>query len=192
MMCKLDNTGKTTVAAIYGGILHDLGILSKGDIVVKNPSDFIGSVLGESEKKTSAILEATVGCVLVIDEAYGLHSKGGGDVYKAAVIDTLVAKVQGVPGDDRCVLLLGYKPEMEEMLRTANPGLARRFQLQSAWQFDDFSKDDLFCIMQSAASSNYGWNLSFDALRAGVKVLEREKRRPNFGNAGAVNNLLAE
>lgn len=41
-------------------------------------------VLGESEKKTTAILDATVGCVLVIDEAYGLHpSNKGGDPYKA-------------------------------------------------------------------------------------------------------------
>jgi len=40
-----------------------------------------------------------------------------------AVIDTIVAKVQGVPGDDRCVLLLGYPDQMEEMMRAANPGV---------------------------------------------------------------------
>jgi hypothetical protein len=40
-----------------------------------------------------------------------------------AVIDTIVAKVQGVPGDDRCVLLLGYPDQMEEMMREANPGV---------------------------------------------------------------------
>ena len=68
-------TGKTTVASIYGRILHNLGLLSKGEVVVKNPSDFLGSVLGESEKKTVAILDSMQGCVLVIDEAYGLHSQ---------------------------------------------------------------------------------------------------------------------
>jgi hypothetical protein len=66
--------GKTTVAGIYGRILKDLGLLSKGDFLVKVPADFIGSVLGESEKKTMAVLEEARGCVLVIDEAYGLHS----------------------------------------------------------------------------------------------------------------------
>jgi hypothetical protein len=35
------------------------------------PADFVGSALGESEKKTAAILEEARGCVLVIDEAYG-------------------------------------------------------------------------------------------------------------------------
>jgi SpoVK/Ycf46/Vps4 family AAA+-type ATPase len=39
--------------------------------VVKVPADFVGSALGESEKRTAAILEEARGCVLVIDEAYG-------------------------------------------------------------------------------------------------------------------------
>lgn len=36
---------------------------------------------------------------------------------QVAVIDTIVAKVQGVPGDDRCVLLLGYPDQMEALMR---------------------------------------------------------------------------
>lgn len=70
-----------------------------------------------------------------------------------AVIDTIVAKVQGVPGDDRCVLLLGYKEQMETMMREANPGLARRFQLSQAWQFEDYSKDQLLTMMKAKAAS---------------------------------------
>lgn len=66
--------GKTTVATIYGAILRDLGLLSKGDVLVKVAADFIGDVLGASEKNTLAILEEARGRVLVIDEAYGLHS----------------------------------------------------------------------------------------------------------------------
>ena len=72
---------------MYGSLLKDLGLLSKGDVVVKGPSDFIGSVLGESEKKTAAILEAAKGCVLVIDEAYGLHGKkGSSDPFKVGYL----------------------------------------------------------------------------------------------------------
>jgi len=47
-------------------------------VVVKNPADFVGSVLGESEKNTKAILKATEGKVLIIDEAYMLYSGGAG------------------------------------------------------------------------------------------------------------------
>lgn len=37
-------------------------------MVVKNPSDFIGAALGQSESQTKGILAATEGKVLVIDE----------------------------------------------------------------------------------------------------------------------------
>ena len=57
-----------------------------------------------------------------------LHASSGApggtaDPYKTAVIDTIVAEVQSVPGEDRCVLLLGYKDQMEEMfqVRTKSP-----------------------------------------------------------------------
>ena len=42
---------------------------------------------------------------------------GAADPYKTSVIDTIVAEVQSVPGEDRCVLLLGYKDQMEEMFQ---------------------------------------------------------------------------
>ncbi|GFR50032.1 hypothetical protein Agub_g12193 [Astrephomene gubernaculifera] len=184
-------TGKTTVAGLYGRILRDLGLLSKGDVEVRVPADFVGSVLGESEKRTEAILEATKGRVLVIDEAYGLHSaKGTSDPYRVAVIDTLVARVQGVPGDDRCVLLLGYEEQMEAMMREANPGLARRFQMREAWRFQDYGPVDLLAITREAARKR-GWELGEAALLAAVEALDQERRKPNFGNAGAVNNLLS-
>jgi len=47
----LASAGKTTVAGIYGRVLRDLGLLSKGDVMVKVPADFIGDVLGQSRKK---------------------------------------------------------------------------------------------------------------------------------------------
>jgi len=57
---------------------------------VKNPADFIGSYIGQSEANTKGILATTLGKVLVIDEAYMLNSSNGesgngGDTYKSAV-----------------------------------------------------------------------------------------------------------
>lgn len=37
----------------------------------------------------------------------------------------------------------------------------------------------------------YGWRLGWPELQAALNTLDQERRRPNFGNAGAVNNLLA-
>jgi hypothetical protein len=91
------HAGKTTVAGIYGGILRDMGLLSKGDVVVKVPADFIGQVLGESEKKTMAILEAARGSVLVIDEAYGLHTGSKNkDPYKVNSADEAAMNPGGI------------------------------------------------------------------------------------------------
>jgi len=53
--------------------LKALKFLSNGEVVVKLPSDFKGDVVGQSETKTRAILEACEGKVLLIDEAYSLN-----------------------------------------------------------------------------------------------------------------------
>ena len=46
--------------------------MSSGDVVFSTASDFVGSVVGESQKKANAMLEKARGKVLVIDEAYNL------------------------------------------------------------------------------------------------------------------------
>ncbi|KAK3345693.1 P-loop containing nucleoside triphosphate hydrolase protein [Neurospora tetraspora] len=187
-------TGKTTVAKLYGEILVALGMLSKGEVVVKNPSDFVGAVLGQSEQQTKGILAASLGKVLVIDEAYGLYGGGGtpgstSDPYKTAVIDTIVAEVQSVPGDDRCVLLLGYKDQMETMFHNVNPGLARRFPIASGFNFEDFSDDELQKIFDLKINQQ-GYQATAGAAVVAMEMLKRARNRPNFGNAGEVDILL--
>ncbi|KAG6092498.1 hypothetical protein E4U30_005346 [Claviceps sp. LM220 group G6] len=182
-------TGKTTVAKLYGQILVDLGLLSNGEVIVKNPSDFVGGALGQSEQQTKGILAATAGKVLVIDEAYGLCSPS--DPYKSAVVDTIVSTVHSTPGDDRCVLLLGYFDQMEEMFRTVNPGLSRRFPLSAAFVFEDFDQSQLADILRLKLKQQ-----AFGVTEMGKQVVldmvNRARNRPNFGNAGEIDILLNE
>ena len=227
-------------------------------MVLATPADLIGSALGQSEEKTNALLDKAAGCVLVIDEAYGLDPNGagsvgapggggggGGDPFKTAVIDTLVSRVQGDAGADRlgvgvgvgagrrgrgqvraaarpptspyvspylptspyisphlptsrhislylrCVLLLGYRKEMEAFLRRGNPGLARRFQLEHAFEFDDYDDQALLRILLGSVARR-GTRLSFAAAKQVVRRdLAKARMRPNFGNAGAVENALS-
>ncbi|KAK3343440.1 P-loop containing nucleoside triphosphate hydrolase protein [Lasiosphaeria hispida] len=181
-------TGKTTVAKLYGEILASLGLLSRGEVVVKNPSDFVGSHLGESEKNTKGILASASGKVLVIDEAYGLYGSTA-DPYKTGVIDTIVAEVQSVPGDDRCVLLLGYKDQMEDMFQNVNPGLSRRFPIASAFNFDDFSQDELRKILDLKLKQQ-AYQATDQAIRVVMEMVDRARNRPNFGNAGEIDIIL--
>ncbi|WPH02844.1 Hypothetical protein R9X50_00571200 [Acrodontium crateriforme] len=184
-------TGKTTVAKRYGQILADVGLLSRGEVVIKTPADFIGSAMGQSEKITKAILESTKGKVLVIDEAYGLSStmNGGADPYKTAVIDAIVGEIQSTPGDDRCVLLLGYEDQMEAMFQTVNPGLSRRFPMASAFRFEDFTDDELRQILDLKLKQQ-GLSITDEARRVAAKILQRARNRPNFGNAGEIDIML--
>jgi hypothetical protein len=149
----------------------------------------VGSVLGASEANTKAILASTVGKVLIIDEAYMLAGNATSDPYKTAVIDTIVAEVQSTPGEDRCVLLLGYKEQMEDMFRDVNPGLSRRFPLESAFVFEDFSDDELRRILDLKLKG-IGFNATDQAKRVAMDVLQRARNRPNFGNAGEVDIIL--
>ncbi|KAK4228087.1 putative AAA family ATPase [Podospora fimiseda] len=186
-------TGKTTVAKLYGQILVELGLLSKGEVVVKNPSDFVGGALGQSEQQTKGILAAAIGKVLVIDEAYGLYSGGDAgsvsDPYKTAVIDTIVAEVQSVPGDDRCVLLLGYKDQMEKMFQNVNPGLSRRFPIASGFNFEDFSDEELLQIFHLKLKQQ-AYEVTPQGAEVAMEMVKRARNRPNFGNGGEIDILL--
>ncbi|KAI1750021.1 P-loop containing nucleoside triphosphate hydrolase protein [Xylaria castorea] len=187
-------TGKTTVAKLYGKILEALGLLSNGEVIIKNPADFIGSALGQSETNTKAILEATKGKVLIIDEAYmlasGMSDTGGtSGPYKTAVIDTIVAEVQSTSMEDRCVLLLGYQGQMEDMFQKVNPGLARRFPMALAFVFEDYDDSALRSIL-ALKLKQQGFRAGETAKQACISVLERARNRPNFGNAGEVDIIL--
>eukprot|EP00899_Mesostigma_viride_P014092 jgi/Mesvir1/22684/Mv14107-RA.1 len=185
-------TGKTTVAKLYGQILRDLGLLSKGEVHLKTASDFVGDVVGGSEQKTRALLDQAAGCVLLIDEAYGLFGTNGQDPFRVAVLNTIVEKVQNVAGEDRAVIMVGYREEMEKMLRDSNPGLARRFGLNDAFVFEDYDNEQLMKIL--------AFKLNKEQLRAGrdarmAAIDELARRRDtsaHFGNGGEVDNLLRE
>lgn len=153
----------------------------------------MGAVIGGSEKQTKGILAASLGKVLVIDEAYGLHSGGdqgsASDPFKTAVVNTIVAEVQSVPGDDRCVLLLGYKDQMEKMFQNANPGLSRRFPLASAFVFKDFDGAELRQILDLKFKAQ-GFDATDQAKNVVMEMLDRARNRPNFGNGGEIDILL--
>jgi len=172
-----------------------MGLLSKGEVLIKNPSDFRGNFLGDSEKNTRDILHAAEGNVLVIDEAYALTTSntlsGSVDLYGTSVINTLVEQIQARPGDDRAVIMLGYRKEMEEMFKNANPGLARRFQLEQAYEFPDYDDVALLKILRKKAKESQ-LIIPVPVAKLAVRSLARARAKPNFGNAGAVDSLLCQ
>jgi SpoVK/Ycf46/Vps4 family AAA+-type ATPase len=187
-------TGKTTVAKLYGKILADFGILSKGEVIIKNPTDLIDRYIGGSENNTKEALDDAEGSVLIIDDAHMLDpgksgsSNKNGD-FRAGILDTLTAEVSGSPGEDRCIILCGYPEPMKEMYANCNPGFARRFPLDTAFVFDNFDKETLGKILDVKIAKQK-LSVSAKGREVAMEMLDRASVRPNFGNGGDVENIL--
>lgn len=186
-------TGKSTVAKLYGQIVADLGFLSTNKVVVTNPSDLISSHVGESEVKMMAILNSTLGKVLIIDDAHtfyqGSDRKSSHTDPCGLCLDMIVSQVHNRPGEDRCIIFAGYADVIEEMFRRVNPGLRRRFPLNSAFNFEDYGDEQLNEILRQKMAEE-DITAEQPAMDVAAEVLRRMKDRPNFGNGGDVQNLL--
>jgi hypothetical protein len=123
-----------------------------------------------------------------------LNSGGAGDKqdsFKTAVIDTIVAEVQSVPGDDRCVLLLGYEDKLKEMFQNVNPGLSRRFAIEDPFRFENFDVQQLEEILKLKMRQQ-DLSATPQALEVALGLLDRARTRPNFSNGRDVENILAK
>jgi len=74
--------------------------------------------------------------------------------------------------------------------QNVNPGLARRFAIENAFRFDDFNDDELREIMNYKLKDQ-DLSATDGAKDVAIEVLSRSRNRPNFGNAGELENLLS-
>jgi SpoVK/Ycf46/Vps4 family AAA+-type ATPase/tetratricopeptide (TPR) repeat protein len=181
-------TGKTTVARIFSEIYSALGILPRGHLVETDRQGLVGSYVGETALKTSALIDKAIGGTLFIDEAYTLIKKsdGGSDFGKEAV-DTLLKRLE----DDRgkfMVIAAGYPDEMKHFL-SSNPGLSSRFN--HFITFDDYSPEELLEIALKNASGS-GFTFDPPAVNELKKYFNKiyRGRDKNFGNGRIVRDLL--
>ncbi|KAI8288071.1 hypothetical protein K4K60_011660 [Colletotrichum sp. SAR11_57] len=142
---------------------------------------------------TQDILSQARGNVLIIDDAHMLYpgANGGGnktDVYRTAVLDTIVANVFADP-ENRCIILVGYDYEMGQLFNNCNPGLQRRFPKETALHFDPYSEDEL-CQIMDLKAEQCDLKMTQDARAVSRQVISRMRINPKFGNAGDVENLL--
>lgn len=86
--------------------------------------------------------------------------------------------------------MLGYTEQMEEFIKKSNPGLSRRFALDDAFMFDDYTDSDLMRMLNLKLASK-GLTANFDAQTAARDTLEKMRMKPNFGNGGSVETLIS-
>lgn len=134
-------TGKTTVARIIAQIYKALGILERGHLVECSREDLVGTVVGETAPKTLSKIEAAIGGVLFIDEAYSLMTGGNNDFGKEAV-EVLIKQMEDRRGEFS-LIVAGYPKEMSIFL-DSNPGLRSRFDNHLI--FNDYNAEELLEI----------------------------------------------
>tara|TARA_B100001094_G_scaffold52070_1_gene47612 strand:- start:194 stop:1243 length:1050 start_codon:yes stop_codon:yes gene_type:complete len=117
---------KTTVAETLGILYANLGFLSSGHVLCATRSNLIGQYLGETSIKTEEVLNACLGGILILDEAYSLGTKDGNDSYSSECLNTLNQFLSENPEDFMCIIA-GYEKELKTQFFSMNPGLERRF-----------------------------------------------------------------
>ncbi len=181
-------TGKTTVARLLGAIYRDLGILPTGHLIEADRSALVGEYLGQTAIKTRERVEAALGGVLFVDEAYALSQDiGRGDSYGQEAINALVKHMDDYR-NQIAVVLAGY-PEPMDVFLDSNPGL--RSRIARTLLFEDFTDDELALIARDFAVQN-GYRMDEDAAkRLNVLITEmRAREGRGFGNARSVRGLL--
>lgn len=181
-------TGKTTVARIIAQIYHALGILSKGHLVEVERSDLVAGYIGQTAIKTQKVIDAAMGGVLFIDEAYTLNPKSESDFGSEAIATIL--KAMEDKRTSFVVIVAGYDDKMDDFIGS-NPGLNSRFKTKL--NFDDYSGLELYKIFLGLCRKN-DYKLSDRAKVAMSDHLNElfDLRDDNFGNARDVRNLFEE
>lgn len=68
--------------------------------------------------------------------------------------------------------------------------LERRFAIESAFHFEDFSDEELRKILELKLKQQ-DLGATKEAKDVAIEVLSRARNRPNFGNAGEVENIIS-
>ncbi len=178
-------TGKTTVAMRMAKILHHLGYVRKGHLVVATRDDLVGQYVGHTAPKTKEMLKKAMGGVLFIDEAYYLYRPENERDYGQEAIEMLLQAMENQRGD-LVVILAGYKERMATFFQ-ANPGFHSR--IAHHIDFPDYALDELMAIAElMVRQQNYAFDV--DARQAFHEYLALRMKQPHFANARSVRNAL--
>ncbi len=178
-------TGKTTVANRMAEILHRLGYIRKGHLVVATRDDLVGQYIGHTAPKTKEVLKRAMGGVLFIDEAYYLYKPDNERDYGGEAIEILLQVMEN-QRDDLVVIFAGYKDRMDTFF-ASNPGLSSR--VANHIDFPDYSPQELQAIAHLMLDKlNYEFSPAAEA--AFQEYLLLRMQQPQFANARSVRNAI--
>jgi len=180
-------TGKTTICRLYGALLKEAGLLSKGHVVVADRNIFCGDCFGDTEAMIPELIEMSKGGILMFDEAYLLEGVHSEDPNKM-VLPLLLSALADEKNKDFAVVLCGYKDKLDKMIEQ-NPGLYSRFV--NRFEFKDYTLDELTEIGIRYLKS-FGHTFSLDGLAAFREELSKAmaSRTKTWANARSVKSMI--
>jgi len=184
-------TGKTTAARLIGEAFAALGMLKTSQdeppFVEIHHADVTHPHVGQAERTLKAKFKEARGGVLFIDEAYAFVAGESSHMTGDKVIAAIVQLMEDMR-DEIVVIAAGYPENMDEFL-DENPGLRSRFP--TTIHFPDYEVSDLVQIAAFlCAEREYKMSKSYvDVLAA---KLWEEKRKPGFGNARTIRNIIEQ
>lgn len=181
-------TGKTTLARTIAKVYKALGLLERGHIVEVDREGLVAGYVGQTAIKTQEKIDAAMGGILFIDEAYALSEGGGNDFGKEA-IEVILKRMEDQRGKFG-VIVAGYPDNMHKFIEM-NPGLKSRFD--KTFHFYDYSAAQLLIIAEALLKKE-GLTMAPDAKEHLNKYFEAlyEKRDKFFGNARTVRQTVGE
>ncbi|MCL2630378.1 MAG: AAA family ATPase [Firmicutes bacterium] len=177
-------TGKTTVARIIGQLYKEIGLLERGHLVETDRGALVGGYVGHTAPLVKKAVEAAMGGVLFIDEAYTLSEKSENDFGKEA-INTLLKEMED-KRDKFVLIVAGYTKPMEGFI-ASNPGLKSRFNTYI--EFDDYKDAELSEIFGKIVAEKY--TITDDAMELVANHFAEvyKQRQGDFANARGARNL---
>lgn len=177
-------TGKTTVARIITGILYENYCIDENKIIEVDGNSLKGTTAKETALKTKALIRASYGGVLFIDEAYALmYDLGVGEV----AIATLIKEMED-NRDKFTLILAGYTDEMRDLIQI-NPGFASR--IKEYYHFEDYDNEECCRIFESFLADK-GFKTDGNLSEKLCIRIDKERRSNTWGNGRTMRNLADE
>lgn len=177
-------TGKTTAAAIVTKMFYDAGYIRENRYLDISGDFLKGSYVGQTGKRTEAVIEYSKGMVLFIDEAYLLNGEGSNN-FGAEAVGVLVNAMEKNRGEV-VVIFAGYEREMS-LFMGINSGLASR--IATTMHFGNYTIKELMMIFAKMAAAR-GFKVEKAAWPRVKEIAMAAMNDPYFGNARFMRQML--
>jgi probable Rubsico expression protein CbbX len=180
-------TGKSYVARKLGKLLWGLGYLPKGHLVHVTRYELIGQFVGSTAPKTQQKLDASLGGIFFLDEAYYLVKPDNDRDYGREAVEMILQFMENNRGKF-VAIFAGYADKMS-LFYSMNPGLASR--VLNHITFDDFTDAEIEELLDQELNTTM-YKMTPEAKEEALCAFKKERESSlRWANARTVITLVS-